>query len=670
MPIPRRIPTLLLAAALSITAFAGEERKAMDLTGSSGKYLPERDAACTAAQTDARQTAATLCERDRGTIDGPVVFGACTCQQGGFEEKEWLCSAKATFSCLVGATGAATPPAPAPMASGAPLKLELPAELSNLQLLDRVFSRRGFTLTDELLEQRLNAACASGWALACKAPSWRDGTRPTLEKASSDLEKACDGGDDDACVAWGWALEAKAVPTSDGELFRAAARRYKALCDGKKNATACYDYGTILFNELGVKADPRLGLKRWTDACELGEAASCSVLAKVYRTGLKTKASPDQAATFANRACAAGDPAGCVEQALLMNDTAREQDQIARACTLGGVEACFELATSYLNGVRQEPVAGRTRQLLDLACDLGDGRSCAKGGQLALEAGDDAAAARELRKACAVNQVPACASLAEMVLTDRLDATVQDELYAFEVACSRADMASACSELGLALLDSDQGLANQPRARALLRQSCKDETSPAKSCFVLGDLYENGKGGEKDRTLAARYYKWACTQGWGQACERRGDLLAEGVGVQLDWADAVVMYQAGCDAGLPTACHKAGVLLDEGTHIARDGDRAKALLQMGCERGIGEACLRHGKLALDKTLGRDEAEARRSFESAVGLGNTEAHRRLAYLLWNGIGGKKEKKRAKELTAAGCRNDDPIACRGPAFQTED
>lgn len=664
MPLPARSAILTLALFLGFSAFAGDDRADKDITGSSGKYYPQREVACSAAQADARQTATSSCEREQGRLGGDPVFGACTCQQGGFEEKEWLCSANTSYTCI---TAGEEPATPAPASSS--LELRLPEDLSNLQLLDRAFLRRGFTLPTRELEKRLATACETGWALACKAPGWEKDGRPDLDQASKALETACDAGDADACVAWGWSMERAAIEQSRPELYRAAARRYKALCDGESHGTACYDYGTILFNELGVKADPRLGLRRWTQACDLGEPAACSALAKVYRTGLRTAVNIEKAGSFANRACAGGDPAGCIEQALLVSDTNREQDQRTRACTLGSVDACWEVAAAYFSGERPEPVKGRTRELLELGCDLGDARSCARAGQLALNDNDYDHAAERFRSACAVNQVAACDGLVQMILTDRIDTEVTEEVYAFEVACSRADNAMACSELGLALLDGDQSLANQPRARALLRQSCTDATSPARSCYVLGELYETGRGGDRDRTLAAKYYKWACEQGWGQACEKRGDLLAEGVGVQRDHAEAVVMYQAGCDSGLPEACHKGGVLLDEGTYIARDAERAKSLFATACERGVGEGCLRHGILSMDPSLGTNPAEARQSYETAVGLGNVEAHRRLAYLLWNGFGGKKDKGRAKKLTAEGCKADDPIACRGPAFQTE-
>lgn len=667
MLLHRRMVPALLALTLSFTASAQEDRQSFDIGGSSGKYFPTRPEACIAAKTDARRAAELKCTSADGKLDGEPVFGACECQQGGFEEKEFLCSISTNVSCTVGG-----PSAPMPVPVDAPVReltLDLPATPSRIALLDRVFARSGATLPPHELDKRLAAECSAGWGLACKASSWKEGGRHQLPKAEKPLEQSCAGGDDDACIALGWALEAKAIDKGDAAHFRAAARRYKTLCDSSKNATACYDYGSILFNEMGVTADPRLGLRRWQSACDLGSSAACTILARVHRTGLKTRVDINAAARFANIACAADNPRGCVEQAHLQADQGRVFDEELRACREGDVHMCADLAKGIESGARTEAGPELVPSLHDLGCQLGEVEACTASGRAALAAGDDAKAVDRFRSACKDGDVDACVGLTELILTDRADGNVSTESYAFEVACSKGSMATACSELGLALLDSDRGLTDQPRARALLQQSCTNEASPAKPCFILGNLYEKGAGGERDRTQAATYYKWACAQGWGDACDRRGDLLAEGVGVRRDHGDAVVMYQAGCDAGLPKACFKGGVLLDEGTYIPRDADRALSLFELSCERGVGEGCLRMGNLLLDPEIGRDEPRAREAYDSAVALGNIEAHRRLAYLLWNGLGGKKDKKRAKELTHEGCVNDDPLACRGPAFQTE-
>lgn len=661
----RLAPALALLAALawSTSAHAGD----VTVAGSSGKYFPEKEAACAAAQADASSIASATCTRDGGAPGTPAPT-ECTCEQGGFEGAEWLCNAKATVACAAGATA----PAPRPASSGgARLSLDLPSSSSSLDLLSADFRRRGLTLPAGVLTERYKAACDTGWALACDAPNWHPKGPLVPSLAEMKLETACDGGDGAACIAHGWVLERKAKERSEPEHYRAAARRYKAQCDDQKVAYACYEYGAILFNNLGVTADPRLGAKRWEDACTSGEAAACTALARVYKVGAQNiKVDLAKAMEFAKKACTGGDPYGCLEQDVLSGaDAGALMGRRAQVCRAGGVDACWELASELLGGA-PEPSAGMTRGVLDLGCELGSGPACANAAGMALQENDDVRAAAQFRQACAADEVPGCVGIVDMLQAERAQGSIRQDRYAFEVACSKGGNANACSELGLALLDGESIPRDPTRARALLRQSCVDKSSPARPCFVLGDLFESGAGGDKDRTLAAQYYKWACAQGWGPACTRRGDLLHGGVGVRQDDAEAVASYQTGCDAGLAEACQKAAVILDEGSVIARDPARARDLYTLACDKSIGDACLRLGKLHVEGVVGgKDEAAARDAYDKGVALGNVEAHRHLARLLWNGLGGKKDKKRAKELCAAGCRADDPIACRGPAWQTE-
>ncbi|MCB9674180.1 MAG: sel1 repeat family protein [Alphaproteobacteria bacterium] len=661
-------PTLALLFAVGLASTASAQQTTeLVIDGSSGKYFPEQPAACQAAKDDALGAATRECERKMGTAGEPT-YSDCECEQGGFESSEWLCSAKATLSCA--ATGKEPPKPMTPTAGPMKLEFQIADTLQPLEMLAGDFNRRGLSLPRSAIAGRYKAMCDGGWPLACEASSWHDDGMSSLEKGADAFTRACKGGDQAACIAEGWSHEAAAQKANDAEEYKAAARRYKDLCDSDKNQYACYEYGAILFNNLGVTADPRLGIRRWEGACDEGEGAACTVLARIWFDGVKVKADAEKAKGYANKACSAGDPHGCYEQARIGGKADAMAAKQTELCQKGGVDACWAMASSYLSGERPEPSKGTARSLLDLGCELGHAQSCSAAATAALADADDATAAKLYRRACMSNDITSCTGLVDLIVTERTDGSVKQDRYAFEVACSRGGNATACSVLGLALLEGESLKKDTARARSLLKQSCIDKTSPARPCFVLGDLYETGAGGERDRTLAATYYKWACAQGWGEACDRRGDLLDQGVGVAEDDAEAVASYQLGCDAGFPNACHKAAVILDEGTNIPRDAKRALGLYDMGCEKGVGEACLRLGKLYVEGAgTDKDEAKARDAFEKAVALKNVEAHRRLARLLWFGLGGKKDKKRAKALCAAGCQADDPIACRGPAWQTE-
>ncbi len=663
------ITAILAIPLLGSTALA-QTKTDLAIDGSSGKYFAEEPEACEAAKQDASSAATRECSR-RGGEAGEPSLSDCTCEQGGFEDSEFLCSATATLACTV-ADDAEPASDPKPMSTATKLSFALPETLTNLELIEADFQRRGRTLPRASIGERYQQACENGWATACQAELWHEDGVLNIDNAVVPLEKACDTGDSAACIAYAWTRERAARKSGVDSEYKAAARIYKSLCDSQDVQYACYEYGAILFNNLGVTADPRLGVRRWKNACEAGGGAACTALARVYRSGAgKIEADAEKADTFAKMACDAGDPFGCVEAAKGSSDPMAVPEQQTILCQKGGVDACWKLASAYLSGERAEPAAGVTRGLLDLGCELGNGPSCAAAASAALEDGDDSVAAGLFRRACKSGDINSCVGLVDLVLAERVAGSVRQDKYAFEVACSRGEQASACSELGLALLEGETVKKDSARARALLKQSCVDKTSPARPCFVLGDMYETGSGGERDRTLAATYYKWACAQGWGEACDRRGDLLDNGVGVREDDAEAVATYQQGCESGLPRSCHKAGVILDEGTNIPRDAKRALQLYTQGCEKGVGDSCLRLGKLYVEGVAAeQDDNAAREAYEKAVALNNIEAHRRLARLLWNGLGGKKNKRRAKELCSIGCQNADAIACRGPSWQTPD
>lgn len=555
-------------------------------------------------------------------------------------------------------------------APGGGISYDAPAMSTPLELLSADFGRRGLRMPDQMLTERYKLACDGGWLLACEAPTWHTGPVADLERAAPLLEKACDQGDGASCIAFGWALEARARSKGDPEQFKAAARRYKAQCDEAKNQYGCYEYGALLFNAtLGATVDPRLGTRRWEAACEGGEKAACTALARVMRVGAPNiKADLEKASAYARRSCDMGDTYGCLEFDVIRGAEPSElMGRRLAICRAGGVSACWELSTGFVSG-EPEPSTGMARGVLELGCELGSGPSCANAAAMVARDGEKDLAGELYRQACALSEPAGCAGIVEMVLASNVEGGLRDHRQAFEVACERGGNAAACSALGLALLDGASFRRDPTRARALLVRSCVDSASPAQPCFVLGDLFETGAGGDKDRTLASQYYRWACTQGHGEACERRGDLLHVGVGVKLDDPESVANYQLGCDAGRPTACHKAAVILDEGAIVARDPARARDLYAIACEKSVPDACLRLGLLFEEGAAGgKQEKDARDAFEKAVALGNVEAHRRLAHLLWNGIGGKKEKGRAKKLCAAGCKADDPIACRGPEWQ---
>ena len=73
-------------------------------------------------------------------------------------------------------------------------------------------------------------------------------------------------------------------------------------------------------------------------------------------------------------------------------------------------------------------------------------------------------------------------------------------------------------------------------------------------CFVLGDLYYEGKGVKQNYQKAAQLYQKSC-DGWdSEGCYNLGVLYENGYGVKKDNAIAKKYYGKACDLGLQKGC--------------------------------------------------------------------------------------------------------------------
>jgi TPR repeat protein len=236
---------------------------------------------------------------------------------------------------------------------------------------------------------------------------------------------------------------------------------------------------------------------------------------------------------------------------------------------------------------------------------------------------------------------------------------------ATQQACEGGEDPDACTLWATALLDRSDSCYNSKGARDLLLTICTGVSSPHQACLKLGSLYEEGQGGERDRTKAASYFRWGCRGGNSEACFARGSLLERGIGIQRDDELALVSHEKGCQLGDLRSCFRAATILNEGTFVTRDVRRAANLFQMTCDSGDPDGCLQLGILQQSMRPAEYNA-AHTNFEKAIQGGSHEAMRHLARLLWNGFGGKTDKRQAKLLCQEACQLGDPLACRGPQY----
>lgn len=545
-----------------------------------------------------------------------------------------------------------------------------------LEAFETEFYRRGIAQTDAKLGTDFAMVCARGYSPACSRVTWLDNDgRPDLQAAKDALLPSCDADDPVACIVVGWAYEAEAK-SRDGadanKLLKRAALNYKTHCDGGY-APACNDYARVLYDYPQLGADPRAAVKRWQDACFAGSGAACDALAQLYTDGGRqgsVKANRGQAMAMAEKACSLGDVAGCARQADLSRsgwDVDRIDSTYGDLCDQGHRDSCWSLARTYFDGIHPEPEEGRTFALFDRACELGHARSCFEAGRHYGEGEltDDEKASSYYRLACELGAPAGCAAEVDMILADRVDVPLKQALPAFESACEQRESLPACARLAYALIEGMDVPRDAERGKDLLERVCSDSGDDPVACAQLGQCYEEGLGVDRDRTVASKYYRWACGSGHIESCMARGNLLVSDVGVRRDDHEALNMYHRACEGGMAEGCLQAGSILEVATFVTRDLQRAAEFYEQGCTGGVAQACTGLGRVLETGPGGTpDMAGARDAYERAIALDDLEARRSLSRLLWNGFGGKKDKKRAKSLASQACQNGDPVACRGP------
>ncbi|MBR2067518.1 MAG: sel1 repeat family protein, partial [Solobacterium sp.] len=89
-----------------------------------------------------------------------------------------------------------------------------------------------------------------------------------------------------------------------------------------------------------------------------------------------------------------------------------------------------------------------------------------------------------------------------------------------------------------------------------------------KKCFILGDLYYNGKYGKKgddsDYNTSRQWYEKAAENGYSGAYSSLGDMYRDGKGVDQDYKKAMDYYMKGVALGNSGAMNKVGYFYDKG----------------------------------------------------------------------------------------------------------
>jgi len=121
---------------------------------------------------------------------------------------------------------------------------------------------------------------------------------------------------------------------------------------------------------------------------------------------------------------------------------------------------------------------------------------------------------------------------------------------AYEMGCALGS-STACGSLGALLATEPRVAMDEPRAVALLTQSCDDPESYKREyhCEVFGDVLA-----KQGKATAAYVYEENCDRKAAASCAKAATLYAEGQLVTQNPARAEALAASACDLGVTTAC--------------------------------------------------------------------------------------------------------------------
>lgn len=151
------------------------------------------------------------------------------------------------------------------------------------------------------------------------------------------------------------------------------------------------------------------------------------------------------------------------------------------------------------------------------------------------------------------------------------------------------------------------------------------ERGDARSCSVLGVMYEQGRGVERDPKRAVQLFGRACRQNNARACVSLGRMMHDGTAARPDPLGAATMFESACHQGELDGCFLLGRVLG----ASGEERRAAALLGETCNKGHAPSCDELGVMAQQGRGVKQSAQrAEKLFRRACRAGHVEACARL------------------------------------------
>ena len=178
---------------------------------------------------------------------------------------------------------------------------------------------------------------------------------------------------------------------------------------------------------------------------------------------------------------------------------------------------------------------------------------------------------------------------------------------------------------------------------------------------LIGRLYAEGLGVQRDLKLAAGWYKKAADLGDINAKFALGLMLAKGDGVPKDAAAAAELFEQAAKAGNIPAKYNLGLLYISGDGRPKDEQKAFTLIAQAAKGGDPHARFDLGQFFQNGVGGKwDDVQAAHWTELAAIEGLADAQVEFAVMLFKGRGVPANQPRAAWFFTAAAEHGNPVA----------
>jgi len=108
--------------------------------------------------------------------------------------------------------------------------------------------------------------------------------------------------------------------------------------------------------------------------------------------------------------------------------------------------------------------------------------------------------------------------------------------------------------------------------------------------YILGVMYDRGKGVRQDYAKAFEWYQKAASQGYSNAQYNLGSMYYRGEGVRQDYAKAFEWHQKAAIQGDADAQYSLGLMYYRGEGVRQDKAISKEWAGKACDSGLQLGC--------------------------------------------------------------------------------